>query len=361
MLLQDFDFYLPKSSIALRPASPRDSARLLSVDPHGADPLSECRVRELTRFLRSGDVLVFNNTKVLPAELQGRRLPRTGDASAIDISLTLVERLPSGAWKALARPGRRLREGDRIALEKDGRSPDLTVASKGEEGEIIVVADSGASIDILMEKYGTMPLPPYIARTRPVDDRDRTDYQTVYARAEGAVAAPTAGLHFTPSLLESIAEKGVTSTFVTLHVGAGTFLPVKSDNIEDHRIHAEWCEISEESADIINAGREEGGRVIAIGTTSLRLLETAAREDGSVRAYRDFTNLFVKPGYRFRIVDLLFTNFHLPKSTLFMLVCAFAGTPLMKNAYAHAVEAGFRFYSYGDACLLGRAAEKSCL
>jgi S-adenosylmethionine:tRNA ribosyltransferase-isomerase len=354
VLLKDFDFELPKTAIALRPAAPRDSARLLAVAPGEVEPLSEAQVRELPGYLRPGDVMVFNDTKVLPAVLTGRRPPRGDDAPAVEISLTLLERLHDGAWHALARPARRLRIGDLIVLGDDEEQPALRVTDKRTEGEVTVAAAAeGQSVEALMAKYGVMPLPPYIARG--TDDRDFADYQTVYANVEGAVAAPTAGLHFTPELLERLAAKGVRAAFVTLHVGAGTFLPVKTEKVEDHQMHAERYEISAEAAGIINECRKNGGRVIAVGTTSLRVLETVARDDGFIVPCHGETRLFIKPGFRFRVTDLMLTNFHLPKSTLFMLVCAFAGTAVMKRAYAHAVAAGFRFYSYGDACLVRRA------
>jgi S-adenosylmethionine:tRNA ribosyltransferase-isomerase len=352
VLLKDFEFELPKTAIALRPASPRDSARLLIAGGREDNPFAEARVRDLPAHLKAGDVMVFNNTKVLPAVLTGCRPSRDEGAPPVEISLTLLERHSDASWSALARPARRLRPGDLIVLEGD--EGELRVLVKDAEGVVTVAAASpNQSIEALMAKCGRMPLPPYIARE--ADGRDVTDYQTVYAEREGAVAAPTAGLHFTPELLEQLAAKGVRSAFVTLHVGAGTFLPVKTGKVEDHRMHAEQCEIQAEAAGIINECRKNGGRIVAVGTTSLRLLETAASEDGIVEPYRGETRLFVKPGYCFRAVDLLFTNFHLPKSTLFMLVCAFAGTGLMKQAYAHAVQSGFRFYSYGDACLLRRA------
>ncbi len=355
VLLKDFDFELPKTSIALRPASPRDSARLLCVDPASRNPILQARVRDLPSLLNAGDVMVFNDTKVLPAELRGYRPARETLAPDVEISLTLIERLPNGGWRAFARPARRLRLGDTIVLSWNGERARLIVAAKDEEGAIVVTASCGETVETIMTRHGAMPLPPYIASTRPPDDRDRTDYQTVYAKTEGAVAAPTAGLHFTPELLEVLATKGVRSAFVTLHVGAGTFLPVKAENIADHTLHAEWYEISEDAARIINACRAEGGRLIAVGTTSLRVLESTAREDGLIEARQGLTKIFITPGHRFRSADLLMTNFHLPKSTLFMLVCAFSGTALMKTAYAHAVADSFRFYSYGDACLLHRA------
>ncbi len=354
MLLKDFDFELPKTAIALRPAAPRDAARLLGVDPRGGNPFLEARVRDLPAYLRPGDVMVFNNTKVLPAVLSGVRPPRSDDAPAVEVSLTLLERQADGAWQAFARPARRLRVGDAVILGAGEEQAALRITGKEPDGAVTVVAaGAGQSVEALMARFGAMPLPPYIARE--ADDRDFTDYQTVYASREGAVAAPTAGLHFTPELLERLTARGVRSAFVTLHVGAGTFLPVKTENVASHHMHAEHCDIGAETAGLINECRERGGRVVAVGTTSLRLLETAAREDGFIGPYRGETRIFIKPGHRFRITDLLLTNFHLPKSTLFMLVCAFAGTALMKNAYALAVAGGFRFYSYGDACLLHRA------
>ncbi len=355
MLLKEFDFELPKSSIALRPALPRDSARLLCVNPCARAPLSETLVQDLPSILRPGDVAVFNDTKVLNAELCGRRPSREPGEPAVEVGLTLIERLSDGAWKAFARPGRRLREGDAIVFEREGAISVLTVAAKSESGEIVVAAVDGGAVEAIMERHGAMPLPPYIARIRPADDRDRADYQTVYARARGAVAAPTAGLHFTPELLERLSARGVRSAFVTLHVGAGTFLPVKTEKVDDHPLHAERYEVPPQAAEIVNRCRAEGGRVVAIGTTSLRVLETASEDDGSMKPSKGSTKLFIRPGHRFRSADLLLTNFHLPKSTLFVLVCAFSGTALMKKAYAHAIASGFRFYSYGDACLLSRA------
>jgi S-adenosylmethionine:tRNA ribosyltransferase-isomerase len=357
VLLEDFDFDLPSSAIALRPASPRDAARLLIVGWGAAQPFSESAIRDLPGMLVPGDVMVFNNTKVIPAELAGERASRGSDAGPVAVSLTLIERLAGGRWKAMARPARRLREGDEIVLYPSKSA--LCVHAKGESGDVIVGALGAETIEEIMEAAGSMPLPPYIAKSRAADERDRTDYQTVYAKKAGAVAAPTAGLHFTPELLAALASAGIKTAFVTLHVGAGTFLPVRNEHIESHRLHPEWAEISEEAARTINEGREKGGRLIAVGTTSLRLLETAARDDGRIEPYSGNTSLFIKPGHRFRSANLLLTNFHLPKSTLFMLVCAFSGSGLMKKAYAHAIKAGFRFYSYGDACLLHRASESS--
>jgi S-adenosylmethionine:tRNA ribosyltransferase-isomerase len=354
VLLKDFDFELPKEAIALRPAVPREAARLLTADPAANGALSEARVRDLPDFLRPEDIMVLNNTKVLPAELLGHRPPRGADAPAVEVALTLIDRLANGSWKAFARPGRRLKAGDLIIVGPQGGGAALTVTGKDADGEVTVAPSGGLSVEAIMEKYGAMPLPAYIGRARPADKQDRADYQTVYAAVEGAVAAPTAGLHFTPELLDRIAAKGVRLAFVTLHVGAGTFLPVKAEKIEDHRMHAEHCEISAETAHAINECRERGGRLIAVGTTSLRLLESAAAEDGTINPFHGSTDIFIKPGHRFRSADLLLTNFHLPKSTLFMLVCAFSGTELMKKAYAYALAEGFRFYSYGDACLLKR-------
>jgi S-adenosylmethionine:tRNA ribosyltransferase-isomerase len=357
VLLDDFDFELPKTAIALRPAMPRDGARLLSVEPRSPAALIDSRIRDLPTFLKAGDVLVFNNTKVIPAVLQGYRLPRDRDAPAVEVSLTLLERLPDDSWRALARPSRRLRAGDVIVLDRRGAQPALAVTGKGQEGEVTVRGLHGEAVEALMEKYGAMPLPHYIARARAADRCDFADYQTVYASEAGAIAAPTAGLHFTPDLMDRIKAAGARMVFVTLHVGAGTFLPVKTKDLEAHEIHAERCEIREGAAQIINECRRQGGRLIAVGTTSLRLLETAANEDGNIAPYSGITRLFVRPGHRFKSATLLLTNFHLPKSTLFMLVCAFSGTAVMKRAYDHAIAAGYRFYSYGDACLLHRAAE----
>jgi S-adenosylmethionine:tRNA ribosyltransferase-isomerase len=355
VLLQDFDYELPESAIALRPAAPRDSARLLAVNPHRGEAFTEARIRDLPAFLSPGDVVVFNDTKVLPAELLVIRPPRGGNAPAVPISLTLIEPLPGGAWKGLARPARRLRAGDILVLGNGSEETALAVAGKGGEGEVTVVARGRLTVEAIMEKYGAMPLPPYVGRVRLSDHQDFSDYQTIYAQSAGAVAAPTAGLHFTRELIQRLEAAGIAAVFVTLHTGAGTFLPVKAEKIENHTMHAERCEISANAAEAINRARARGGRLIVIGTTSLRLLETAALEDGTIAPYSGSTGLFIKPGHRFRSADLLLTNFHLPKSTLFMLVCAFSGTALMKKAYAHAIAAGFRFYSYGDACLLYRA------
>lgn len=357
MQLADFDFDLPDSAIALRPASPRDAARLLEVAP--GQPLADRHVRDLPEWLRAGDILVLNDTRVIPARLKGAR-HRGENRTAVEA--TLHRRLDGGSWSAFMRPGKRLAPGDRIVfspLYDDAPLPgplEAVVAAKGEGGVVDLVFDqAGAELDAAIAAYGAMPLPPYIAAKRAEDVRDRADYQTVYAVEDGSVAAPTAGLHFTPELFDRLAAAGVETAFVTLHVGAGTFLPVKTEAVAEHRMHAEWGEIDAATAERLTAARAAGRRVIAVGTTSLRLLESAAGEDGRIRPFCDETAIFITPGYRFRAVDGLMTNFHLPKSTLFMLVSAFAGLAAMRAAYAHAIETGYRFYSYGDSSLLWRA------
>lgn len=357
MLLSEFDFHLPEDRIALRPASPRDAARLLVVGETG---LEDRQVRDLAAYLNPGDALVFNDTKVIPARLAGVRT-RDG-AEVIAVEATLHKRLSPSRWTAFMKPGKRLKVGDRVAFgERDDRACllgalDAIVKDKGEGGEVTLAFDlSGPDLDLAIAERGHMPLPPYLAAKRAEDEQDRADYQTIYAREDGSVAAPTAGLHFTPDLLETLKAKGVSLHFVTLHVGAGTFLPVKTDVVEDHRMHPEYGEVSAATAAALNAVRVAGGRIVCVGTTSLRLLESAAREDRSLAAYAGETSIFITPGYRFRAADLLMTNFHLPRSTLFMLVCAFAGEARMKSAYAHAIQDGYRFYSYGDASLLRRA------
>lgn len=348
---EDFDFDLPPDAIALRPAVPRDSARLLVVDASAAQTLRDHTVSDLPDLLREGDLIVFNDTKVLAAQLFGRR-HRSGEPP-VNIGLTLIEPCADGAWRAFAKPGRRLMVGDAVRLERGETAAWLIITTK-EEGGIVTVAsrDPAHSMARIMLDFGVAPLPPYIASKRPADDRDRQDYQTVYAARDGAVAAPTAGLHFTPQLFARLAERGVGHVFTTLHVGAGTFLPVKTERLADHRMHSEWGEITAETAAKINATRANGGRVVSVGTTVLRLLETAAAPDGSIAPFIGHTDIFIAPGRPIHGADLLFTNFHLPKSTLFMLVCAFCGTDMMKSAYAHAIRSGYRFYSYGDACLL---------
>jgi S-adenosylmethionine:tRNA ribosyltransferase-isomerase len=358
MQLSDFDFHLPEDRIALRPASPRDSARLLHVPPSG--PFEDLIVRDLPRLLRAGDRLVFNDTRVIPARLKGRRI--RGD-SVVIVEATLHRRLAPHRWTAFMRPGKRLAVGDRISFgEGTDRAClltalDATVKEKGEGGEVTLSFDlSGPDLDAAIAERGAMPLPPYIAAKRGEDEQDRRDYQTIYAQEEGSVAAPTAGLHFTEPLLAALSEAGVGLSFVTLHVGAGTFLPVKTEDLAEHRMHAESGEVDDRAAEEINQARAAGGRIVCVGTTSLRLLESAADETGKLAPFSGETAIFITPGYRFRIADGLLTNFHLPKSTLFMLVSAFAGLERMRSAYGHAVAQGYRFYSYGDAGLLWRTA-----
>ncbi|HTK36331.1 MAG TPA: tRNA preQ1(34) S-adenosylmethionine ribosyltransferase-isomerase QueA [Caulobacteraceae bacterium] len=353
MRLSDFDFDLPEDRIALRPASPRDRARLLVVRPGGG--LEDRGVADLPSLLAPGDVLVFNDTRVIPARLFGARMR---DGSAVRVEATLHKRLSPERWSAFMRPGKRLKPGDRVRFgEGDSNACllsglDATVEAKGDGGEVTLAFDlAGPALDDAIRNLGLMPLPPYIASKRAEDERDRTDYQTVYAREDGSVAAPTAGLHFTPDLLARLDARGIARAFVTLHVGAGTFLPVKTDRIDDHKMHAEVGVITEETASFINDARARGGRVVAVGTTSLRLLESAAGEDGVLRPFAGETDIFIRPGHRFRIVDALMSNFHLPQSTLLMLVAALAGVETMRGAYAHAVAAGYRFYSYGDSSL----------
>ncbi|MBI2241777.1 MAG: tRNA preQ1(34) S-adenosylmethionine ribosyltransferase-isomerase QueA [Magnetospirillum gryphiswaldense] len=336
-----FDFDLARELIAERPVVPRDSARLLHVTPAGLD---DACVRDLPRFLRPGDILVSNDTRVIPARLFGRK----GEGG---VELTLHERIGLDSWKVFARPAKKLRPGDRVRFADDFSAE---VAEKGEAGEVTLRFDRGGdALMLALDAYGKLPLPPYI-RKGCADERDRDDYQTLFAREKGAVAAPTAGLHFTPDLLAAIDAAGILRTTLTLHVGAGTFLPVKVDDTRDHRMHSERGVVTPETADLVNRAKANGGRVVAVGTTSLRLLESAAGEDGSLRPFDGATDIFITPGYRFKLVDVLMTNFHLPKSTLFMLVSAFAGLDRMQAAYAHAMAAGYRFYSYGDSCLLER-------
>ena len=350
-----FDFDLPDERIALRPAEPRDTARMLIVD---GDDRSDRSVQDLPSFLRQGDVLVFNDTKVIPAQLTGQR--RRGDAVS-EIDVTLHMRTAPDRWKAFARPAKRLKAGDRIEFGHSGSmclagSLWAEVIEKGEAGEVTLAFDlSGPMLDEALHAVGHIPLPPYIASKRAEDARDRDDYQTVCAREEGAVAAPTAGLHFTPDLMSAIERTGAQTAFVTLHVGAGTFLPVKADDTNDHKMHSEIGTIDAATAEKLNTAKAAGGRIIAVGTTSLRLLESAATPDGSIEPWSGPTDIFITPGYRFKVVDVLMTNFHLPRSTLFMLVSAFAGYEHMRAAYDHAISSSYRFYSYGDASLLFRA------
>ena len=350
MRVDEFDFDLPDDRIALRPATPRDAARLLVVRQDGA---REHRiVRDLPHLLRKGDVLVVNDTKVIPARLIGRRLSRGEQSEGAKIEVTLHKRVSASTYRAFVRPAKRLMAGDRIVL-----GVSLTgIVTARDGGEIeIAFEKEGAELDAAIAAEGGMPLPPYIAGKRKPDAQDVTDYQTVYADEPGSVAAPTAGLHFTPELLARLADAGIGRVHVTLHVGAGTFLPVSVDDSKDHRMHSEWAELSQQTADTLNGVRAAGGRVVAVGTTALRTLESAADETGRVHAFRGDTALFITPGYRFKCVDVLLTNFHLPRSTLFMLVCAFSGTQTMKAAYAEAIASGYRFYSYGDGSLLFRA------
>jgi len=355
-----FDFDLPEDRIALRPAEPRDSARMLVVEPDA--PLSDHIVRELPTFLRPGDVVVVNDTKVIPARLSGIRV--RGEAVA-RIEATLHKREGDNRWRAFVRPAKKLNVGERIRFGDSSESMaclmaslDAEVIEKGEGGEALLeFALTGAALDDAIVNLGTMPLPPYIASKRGEDAHDASDYQTLFARESGAVAAPTAGLHFTPELVAALEARGVTIHKVTLHVGAGTFLPVKADDTAEHRMHAEYGVITPAVAEALNRARRAGGRLLAIGTTSLRILETAVDEQGVIHPIGKDTSIFITPGYRFRAIDMLLTNFHLPRSTLFMLVSAFGGLAAMKAAYAHAIATGYRFYSYGDCCLLTRAAD----
>jgi S-adenosylmethionine:tRNA ribosyltransferase-isomerase len=334
-----FDFDLPAENIALRPASPRDSARMLVVRGGG---LADHIVSELPSQLRAGDCLVFNDTRVIPAQLEGMR-------GAARIGATLHKREGVREWRAFVRNAKRLREGDRIQF---GADVTAVASNRGEDGSWLLGFEGDEPVELLLERAGRMPLPPYIAARRPTDARDADDYQTMFANEPGAVAAPTAALHFTPSLMAGIAEAGIAHETLTLHVGAGTFLPMKVDDTDDHAMHAEWGRIDAATADRLNAVRARGGRLIAVGTTSLRLLESAAGEDGLIRPFEGDTAIFITPGYRFRAIDGLVTNFHLPKSTLFMLVSALMGLETMQAAYAHAIAGGYRFYSYGDSSLL---------
>ncbi len=350
-----FDFELPESNIALRPVSPRDAARMLVVKTD--DPPADAVVRDLPGYLKPGDQLVVNDTKVIPAQLSGRRIGRETEPK---IDATLIKRIDGSRWQALVRPARKLAVGDAIRFGNEGRvcllgNLDAQVESKGENGEVtLAFSFHGPVLDQAIADVGAPPLPPYIASKRTPDERDATDYQTMFAVSEGAVAAPTAGLHFTPELESALRERGIGLHRVTLHVGAGTFLPVKADDTFGHKMHAEWGTISAATADALNDARAKGGRVVAVGTTSLRLLESAAAEGGMIQPFSAETAIFITPGYRFKAVDVLMTNFHLPRSTLFMLVSAFSGLETMQQAYAYAIATGYRFYSYGDACLLFR-------
>ena len=347
--LADFDFDLPEALIALRPAEPRDHARLLHVTPEG---LEDRRVDALPDLLRPGDVLVFNDTRVIPARLFGER---SRDGAVVPVEAILLDRTAPDGWTSLMKPGKRVRPGDRLSFgDRRGASlpgprVEATVLAKSADGEVHLRFDlAGEALDAAIRAAGVMPLPPYIAQRRSEDDRDRQDYQTVYARKDGSVAAPTAGLHFTDRLLDALDRRGISRAFVTLHVGAGTFLPVKADRIEDHRMHAERGEVSAATADQLNRVRAAGGRIVAVGTTSTRLLETACDADGHIRPFSGSTDIFLRPGRPLRAIDGLMTNFHLPRSTLLMLLAAFAGQDRVRRAYAHAVAERYRFYSYGD-------------
>jgi S-adenosylmethionine:tRNA ribosyltransferase-isomerase len=351
-----FDFELPAASIALRPASPRDSAKMLVVQPDRV--LRDRRIADLPQWLEAGDQLVVNDTKVIAAQLRGRRI---GQFSEPKIEATLIKRIDGSRWQALVKPARKLSPGDVVRFGNEGKvcllgHLDAQVEHKGDDGEITLsFSFHGPALDQAIADLGSPPLPPYIASRRAPDERDAADYQTMFATNEGAVAAPTAGLHFTPALEAALRAHGVGIERVTLHVGAGTFLPVKAEDTAGHKMHSEWGSVSHATAEALNAARAKGGRIVAVGTTSLRLLESAAADDGTIQPYSGETAIFITPGFRFRAVDILLTNFHLPRSTLFMLVSAFSGLDTMKNAYTHAIAAGYRFYSYGDACLLFRA------
>jgi S-adenosylmethionine:tRNA ribosyltransferase-isomerase len=350
-----FDFELPARSIALRPASPRDSARMLIVQPDGV--LLDRVVADLPHWLKPGDQLVVNDTKVIAAQLSGRRIGRDTEPK---IEATLIKRLDGSRWQALVKPVKKLSEGDVVRFGNEGKvcllgHLDAEVEHKGEDGEVTLsFSFHGPVLDQAIADLGAPPLPPYIASKRAPDERDASDYQTMFAVNQGAVAAPTAGLHFTQALQTALREYGIEIHRVTLHVGAGTFLPVKAEDTGAHKMHAEWGTISRATADALNAARAEGARIVAVGTTTLRLLESATADDGMIEPFTGETAIFITPGYRFRAVDILMTNFHLPRSTLFMLVSAFSGLDTMKRAYAHAISKGYRFYSYGDACLLFR-------
>jgi S-adenosylmethionine:tRNA ribosyltransferase-isomerase len=350
-----FDFDLPPERIALRPARPRDAARLMVVRLGGV--LEDRVVRDLPDLLQPGDQLVVNDTRVIPASLHGRRIGRGPETR---VEANLVKRLDGSRWQAFVKPAKRLAVGDTVRFGDEGKvcflgQLDATVEAKGEGGEVtLAFAFHGPVLDQAIAERGDMPLPPYIASRRAADDADRIDYQTLFAHDEGSVAAPTAGLHFTDELVARLQARGIGLHTVTLHVGAGTFLPVKADDTEHHKMHPEYGVVTDETAAALNGARAAGGHIVAVGSTTLRLLESAADESGTIRPLAGETAIFVTPGYKFRAVDVMLTNFHLPRSTLFMLVAAFSGLDTMKQAYAHALRAGYRFYSYGDACLLFR-------
>ncbi len=359
-----FDFDLPPERIALRPAEPRDAARLLIVRPQGSPRFEDRAILDLPDLFAPGDVLAVNDTKVIRAGLFGVRA--RGKTSA-RIEATLMRREGEALWRAFARPAKKLKQGEVIrfgaanSLERGAESLDAEVVSKGGEGEILLkFVLPGEKLGKAIERIGQMPLPPYILSRRPADDKDTQDYQTLFAQKPGAVAAPTASLHFTPRLTAGLAARGVLIQKVTLHVGAGTFLPVRAEDTADHKMHAEWGEVSEAAANALNHARRSGGRIVAAGTTSLRILKSAARRDGVFAAFAGETSIFITPGYKFKAADVLLTNFHLPRSTLFMLAAAFSGIETMRAAYTHAIAENYRFYSYGDACLLFPAAAENC-
>ncbi|MGL4325004.1 MAG: tRNA preQ1(34) S-adenosylmethionine ribosyltransferase-isomerase QueA [Beijerinckiaceae bacterium] len=359
MRVADFDFDLPDDRIALRPVSPRDAAKMLVVNPHGTPAFADMVVRDLPDILRPGDALVLNDTRVIPARLRGMRHRSVGEGATIEAQL--LKRVADDQWRALAKPAKRLAAGDLVQFGSDSNAClmgalNARVLEKGEAGEVLLGFEfAGAALDAAIAAHGFMPLPPYIAAKRPPDQQDHADYQTLFARNDGAVAAPTASLHFTKDIMERLTARGISQHTVTLHVGAGTFLPVKAEDTRDHVMHAEWGAVDAQTASALNDVRKRGGRIIAVGTTALRLLESAADEAGVLHPFAGETAIFITPGYRFRCADVLVTNFHLPKSTLFMLVSAFCGTDLMRQAYAHAITHGYRFYSYGDSSLLFRA------
>lgn len=359
MLVDDFDFELPPENIALRPASPRDSSRLLVVRPDQDPLLTDDQVLSLPDLLEPGDALVFNDTKVIPAQLQGFR---TRDGVTAKVGVTLHQKTAANEWRAFVKPAKKLKIGDVVRFAFDEEHADTATLEaetieKSEAGDILFRFNKSAGdLDAAIAQVGHIPLPPYIAAKRAEDAQDREDYQTVYAKHDGAVAAPTAGLHFTERLFSMLEERGVEKHFVTLHVGAGTFLPVKVDNTDDHKMHHEWGEISAETAAALNKVRARGKKIISVGTTSLRILETSADEGGQIHPISKSTDIFITPGYAFKAIDALMTNFHLPKSTLFMLVSALSGMSEMRQAYEHAIANDYRFYSYGDSSLLFKKA-----
>ncbi len=364
MRVDAFDFDLPEDRIALRPATPRDASRLLVVDPT-QNGWSDRQFTDLPALLKPNDILVFNDTKVIAARLRGHRVGRGGTTPRIEVTLHL--RVDGYRWRAFAKPARKLSLGDTLVFGGDANlcyagGLSATVTEKGDGGEILLAFElTDAVLDDAIALHGTMPLPPYIASKRQPDEHDLADYQTVFADRKGAVAAPTAGLHFTDEALHRLDSLGVHRATVTLHVGAGTFLPVKSEHTEDHRMHAEWGEVTSDTVEEIQHARKQGGRVLCVGTTSLRLLEAASTAAGTIHPFAGETDIFITPGYRFLAADMLLTNFHLPRSTLFMLVSAFSGVALMRGAYSHAIKNHYRFYSYGDACLLTRTDHSTAL